>query len=104
MKTKMVFNAELQKETPHTISLNPNGDGEIIFTCTETGRAIKAPAGLDKDGIEAFLKAHKEANIGQVSMEGYQKEEQALIDLLSDSEVEEPVAPVVEPTEEVQPE
>lgn len=93
----MVFNAELQKETPHTISLNPNGDGEIIFTCTETGRAIKVPAGLSKEEVDAFLVKHKEANVGQVSMEEYQKQEQELIDLLADSEVEDPTP---EPTEE----
>jgi hypothetical protein len=83
MKTKTVFCANCQAETPHEISL---ANDEVIFTCTTEGceRFIKVPASMDKKELADHLKAHKETNQGQVSKERYEQAEQDLIDALSD--------------------
>jgi hypothetical protein len=65
MITKLIFNAELQRESIHELSAAPNG--EVVATCTETGRILKFPANISKVDFEARLAEHKEANIGQVT-------------------------------------
>lgn len=83
MKTKLLFCANDQKETNHGLSLSPSG--EIVMTC-ECGRSVKMPAGLDKEGIDAYVKNHKEQNEGQVSVEAQEK----MLDEISDTKVEQP--------------
>lgn len=65
MITKLIFNAELQKETVHELSASQNG--EIVATCRETGRILKFPAGVTREKFDELVAAHKVANEGQVT-------------------------------------
>lgn len=84
----MIFDPVLQKDVPHTISLNPNGNGELIFTSTESGHFLKFPAGLSKEDVEKLIVKHKESNAGQVTMEKFKEAENKLVDAFSDGEIE----------------
>lgn len=83
-KTIAVFSAELQRETPHEIDID--GNGEIVLTCTETGRFLKFPKGTTADELKAKLAEHKAANEGQVSMEAVEAEKAALLEGLTAEE------------------
>jgi hypothetical protein len=61
----MAFNAQTQRDEPHTVTMDVAG--EYVFTA-EDGSFLKFPATFTKKDIEKALKAHKEANTGQVSM------------------------------------
>lgn len=112
--TKLMFDTFLQKDTPHTISLNPNGNGEIIFTSTEP-HTVKVPD-LDDKGLEQvdpttglllerdeqvfhfvkfpkdttpavidkYLADYKVGNQGQVSAAKYKEAETRLIEMFAD--------------------
>ena len=64
-KSILVFNAELQKETPHTIDVD--GNGEIVLTCTKTGRFLKFAKGTTPAELKELLEKHKTVNEGQIS-------------------------------------
>jgi len=100
MATRTVFCANQQTETLHEISVASNG--EIVLTCkaelptgekTESGveitspcgRFVKFPAGLTVDEIVAKLAAHKDVNVGQVSIQASHD----LADLLAEEDISE---------------
>lgn len=89
-KTIMCFSAELQKETPHTIDID--GNGEIVLTCTETGRFLKFPKGTIASDLKSLMASHKDANLGQLSVEQLEAQKKALLDELTKPEEEKPVA------------
>lgn len=66
-KTISVFCANEQMETDHTGAVDLNG--ELVFTCTGCGRFIKLPVGMTADEVKAYFETHKEANVGQVSVQ-----------------------------------
>jgi hypothetical protein len=63
---KIIFCANEQVETDHVLSASPTG--EVVATCG-CGRMLKFPAGIKKTELDELIKAHKEANEGQVSQE-----------------------------------
>lgn len=84
-KTILVFSAELQKETEHTVDID--GAGEVLLTCTETGRFLKFPRGTSAEELKALLAKHKEANEGQISQASIEADKENLIkDLLGEKE------------------
>ena len=83
MKTKKVFCAAEQEITEHVVSINDNG--EYVFTC-ECGRFIKFPGGMEASALSDALKAHKEANEGQVSKDVLEAELAAKLELLEELE------------------
>lgn len=78
-KTILVFCANDQAETDHTLDVN--GVGEIELTCA-CGRFLKLPKGTDAEGVKAFIQAHKQANEGQITKESVDAEKQKLLDEL----------------------
>ncbi len=58
-----IFDASEQKEMEHSLEVDSQ-TGEIIAT-SESGRALKFPAGLSKKQFTRLLSEHKEANEGQ---------------------------------------
>lgn len=80
-KKVLVFNAELQKETEHTLDID--GNGEIVLTCVENGHFIKFPAGTTADQLKVLLVVHKQQNEGQLSVAAIDAEKQKLIDALT---------------------
>lgn len=83
-QTTKVFNAGLQRETEHTVDID--GSGEIVLTCTETGAFLKLPAGTDAAGLKAYVEAHKASNEGQVTQESLDaKKAELLKGLLGDA-------------------
>jgi len=89
-KTIIIFCANCQAETPHTGEVDLNG--ELVFTCTtpDCGRFVKLPADMTADEARAYFVAHKEANIGQVSVE----KSATLLDDIMNGEAEPDTAPV----------
>ena len=86
-KTILVFNAELQKETPHVIDFA--GNGEIILTCEQTGRFLKFPKGTTGEVLKELLAKHKAANEGQVTAASLEAEKEKLLgDLLGEKKPE----------------
>ncbi len=79
-KTITAFCANEQEETAHALDFAPNG--EIQLTC-DCGRFIKLPADTDAAGIQAYLKAHKESNVGQVSQKSIDEAREKLLDSLA---------------------
>lgn len=65
MIKKLIFNAELQKETVH--ELTASDTGEIVATCTETGRVLKFPSNVSREKFDELVAAHKTSNEGQVT-------------------------------------
>ena len=96
IKTIEVFCATEQIETPHVIDID--GNGEVILTCTTQhgvdenekpilcGRFLKFPAGTTAETLKELLATHKKVNEGQVSVEGIEKEKEALIEGLTETE------------------
>ena len=68
MATIEIFDASLQRDVPHELSVNPE-NGEIVATSTESDRSIKFAAGLNAGQIRGLLVKHKQANEGQVTVE-----------------------------------
>ena len=82
--TVLMFNAELQKETEHTVDIDSNG--EIILTCIETGRFVKLPKETDSEGLKAYIAAHKKANEGQVTQASIEARKAELLEGLKEEE------------------
>lgn len=81
-KTIMLFSAELQKETPHVVDVDPSG--EVTLTCTETKRTLKLPKGTTAQAIKAFTEKHKKMNEGQLSTKALDEAKNKLMkDLLN---------------------
>lgn len=59
-----IFCAKEQKQTPHT--LEKDGNGEFLFTCADCGLFFKLPAGTTTEGYEAYIQKYEESNKGQV--------------------------------------
>ncbi|HYD35549.1 MAG TPA: hypothetical protein VD999_05755 [Vitreimonas sp.] len=59
---KLIFNAQLQKETTHTLEVDDNN--EIVATCTETGRQLKFP-NVSEAEFDVLVAKHNESNVGQ---------------------------------------
>lgn len=78
-KTKVVFCANEQEETPHTVTID--GNSEWLFTCTVCDRVLKFAASMTADEVKASLVSHKASNVGQVN--------QAVIDAKVNSIVDE---------------
>lgn len=76
-KTILVFSAELQREVPHTLDID--GNGEVLLTCIETGRSLKYPAGTTAAQLKVMLAEHKAANQGQITQEKLDEEKAALL-------------------------
>lgn len=89
LPTKLIFCAKDQEETPHAASVD--GNGEFVFTCTtpDCGRFVKLPADVTPEDAQAYFAAHKESNVGQVSLE---EQERKLLTLL-DAETPESTEP-----------
>lgn len=66
-KTIEIFCANCQEDTAHTGAVDLNG--ELVFTCTVCDRFIKVPAGMSAADIKKHFEAHREANVGQVSIQ-----------------------------------
>ena len=80
-KTILVFCAEEQKETKHTLDIA--GNGEIVLTCVTDGRSLKFPKGTTADGLKELIAKHKISNEGQISQAKLDAEKEKLIgDLL----------------------
>ena len=75
-KTIPAFCANCQEETPHTVSVQDNG--EILLTCI-CDRFIKLPADLEPDGVKTCLDEHKAANEGQLTVERLEDAKNKLI-------------------------
>lgn len=71
MKTKKVFNARTQQVEDAVVTIDNNG--EYVFTFAD-GSFFKLPGHLDKEGVAEALKAHEEANKGQLSAEAIEAE------------------------------
>lgn len=90
MKTIKMFCANQQAETAH--SLDVDGVGEIILTCTENvgtekepvecGRFVKLPKGTGPKELKAYIEAHASANEGQVSQAMIDAKKAELLDAL----------------------
>lgn len=65
-QTVLVYNADLQRETGHTIDVD--GNGEIVLTCLENGRFIKFPAGTDVATLKTLVAQHKIENEGKITV------------------------------------
>ena len=76
-KTILVFNAHLQKETPH--KLDVDGNGEVVLTCVETGRFLKFPKGTTSETLKALIATHKEVNTGHITVESIEKQKEDLL-------------------------
>lgn len=85
-KTILMFDASLQRDVPHTIDID--GNGEIVITSVESGRFIKLPKETDAAGLRAYIETHKAANEGQVSQESLDAKKAELLDALVPSETE----------------
>ena len=87
-KTLPAFCAFEQKETDHSIDID--GAGEIVLTCTTPtgteeapttcGRFLKFPKGTTPDELKALLASHKDMNEGQVSVASIEAAKDALIE------------------------
>jgi hypothetical protein len=76
-KQVLVFNADLQKETEHTVDVDDNG--EIVLTCSENGRTLKFPAGTTGAQLKQLLAKHKKANEGQKTVAALDAKKAALL-------------------------
>ena len=81
-KTILAFSAELQCETPHTLDIDTNG--EIVLTCTETGRSLKYAPGTTPEKLKELLAAHKAANEGQITTAAIEAQKEELLSALAD--------------------
>jgi len=81
-KTILVFNAELQRETSHTIDIDGNGD--VLLTCTQTGRFLKFPNGTTAKQLKEHIARHKAANEGQVTQASIDVKKEAMLKELVD--------------------
>ncbi len=61
------FCASCQKETVHSVAVNTRRNDELVLGCP-CGREIKAPKGTPEE-LQAWLKAHKDGNVGQVPLD-----------------------------------
>lgn len=91
-QTILVFCAECQKEVPHTIDID--GNGEIVLTSEVTGKFLKFPKGTTGAELKVLLEKHKEDNQGQISVA---KLEAHKAQLLADLKGADTAAEVVEP-------
>lgn len=64
---KKIFCAICQDDTEHAGKVD--GNGELVFTCSVCKGFIKLPVGMTAKEVEEHLVKHKEANMGQVSVE-----------------------------------
>lgn len=80
-KTILVFCANEQKETEHSIDID--GNGEIVLTCVECGRFIKLPKGTDAAGIKEYIVKHKASNEGQVTLEAIEAHKAKILEDLN---------------------
>lgn len=93
---KTAFCAACMEETKHEMKIEGK-DNDITLICSVCGHFVKAPAGLDKEGLAAFLEEHKVANdrkIDRTPMMTQDEKAEALADLADEIE------DVEEPTEE----
>jgi hypothetical protein len=68
---KTIFCANCQAETKHGLSASPSG--EIQANCEVCGRLLKFPADVKPEDFQTLIDAHKEANVGQVTVESINK-------------------------------
>lgn len=73
----IAFSAELQRDTEHTVDID--GNGEVIVTCTETGRFLKFPAGTTGAELKDLLAKHKADNSGQITQASIDERKAELI-------------------------
>lgn len=85
-KTVTAFDAELQKDTPHTMDVD--GNGEVVLTSTESGHFIKFPRGTSAEQIREYLAVHKGVNEGQVTEKSIEEEKAKIIEALTDEIVQ----------------
>lgn len=76
-KTIEIFCAKCQEDTPHTGTVDLNG--ELVLTCQDCEGFIKLPAGMTLEEKQAYLSDHKESNSGQVNIAGSYKELEELM-------------------------
>lgn len=72
-----MFSAELQRDSEHTLEIDSNG--EIVLTCTETGRFIKFPGTSTVESMKAQMEAHRVANVGQVTLTSIEAKKSELL-------------------------
>lgn len=75
--TVLMFDAELQREAPHTLEIDNNG--EVVLTCVETGRFTKLPADTTVESAKAYMDAHRTANTGQITVASIEEKKAALL-------------------------
>ena len=76
-KTVLLFDETLQKEVPHTLDIDANG--EVVLTSTKSGHSVKLPRGTDGDALKAFIKTHKEQNAGKITVAALEKQKEELL-------------------------
>jgi hypothetical protein len=81
-QTVMMFDASLQREAPHTIDID--GNGEIVLTSAETGRFVKLPATTTPDELKAYIAEHKAANEGQITVASIEEKKAELVAALTE--------------------
>lgn len=81
--TLIVFCANEQADTEHTLDIDQNN--EIVLTCA-CGRFLKFPAGTSADVMSGLLEKHKEANEGQVSVASIDEQKAELVNGLKDEQ------------------
>lgn len=78
--TKDIFCAKCQEITPHTGTVD--GNGEFVFSCTtpDCGRFVKFPAEMNKKDFTVLTGEHQAQNEGQISIEAQEKKLSEIMD------------------------
>jgi hypothetical protein len=79
VKTLSFFCANEQDDTDHTVDIDHNG--EVVLSCG-CGRFIKLPADTTPESLQAYVVAHREANMGQVTQEEVDSKKAELLNAL----------------------
>lgn len=77
MKTRDIFCANCQETKEHIVTIDVSG--EFICTCI-CGRFLKFPGDLPKKELDAVIEEHKEANVGQITVEAIEVENEAKLE------------------------
>ena len=100
--TKDIFDATLQKVTPHTLEVSSTS-GDIIATSVESGHFIKFPGTSTPEEITSLIAEHQTANEGQQNLAEANATLQAIVDAPAPAPVEPTPAPDPVPAPEQPP-
>lgn len=79
-KKVVMFCANDQAETDHTLDVD--GNGEVVLTCA-CGRFTKLPADTTSESLATYIVAHKASNEGQITVASLEAKKQELLDGLT---------------------